>query len=76
METSNIQPSSFSNTQQDNPGNTFSGKLKKYWEVFQYYARQIWPFVHTFISFIIYQTIKVIKGIVKISLQQIGLFKE
>ena len=76
MEATNTQLSSFSNGQSENFGNTFSEKLKKYWEAFQYYVRQVWPFIHTFINFIVYQIIKVIKAIVKIGLQQVGMFKE
>lgn len=56
--------------------NVFFAWWKKFWQAFQYYARQIWPYVNRLISFITYETIKAVKGIVKIGLQQIGMFKD
>lgn len=49
---------------------------KKFWQAFQYYARQVWPYINRLISFLVYETIKAVKGIVKIGLQQVGMFKD
>lgn len=54
----------------------FSNRLKKIWNACEYYARQVWPWIYRLINFLVYETIKVIRGIVKIGLQQVGLFKE
>lgn len=56
--------------------NAFLGWCKKSWQAFQYYARQVWPYVNRLISFLTYETIKAVKGIVKIGLQQVGMFKD
>ncbi len=56
--------------------NPFLENVKKIWQRFVYYMRQIWPWVYRLINFLVYETIKVIKGIVKIGLQQVGLFKD
>lgn len=56
--------------------NVFFEKLKNVWQRFVYGMRQIWPWVYRLINFFVYETIKVIKGIVKIALQQVGLFKD
>lgn len=56
--------------------NSFFMWWKKFWQAFQYYARQVWPYVNRLISFLTYETIKTIKGIVKIGLQQVGMFKD
>jgi len=53
-----------------------SQRFKKYWENFQYRARQVWPWVQRLINFIVYEIIKVLKAIVRIALSQIGLMKE
>lgn len=57
-------------------GNKFISFLKKVWQTFQYYARQVWPWMYRLINFIVYESLKVIKGIIKIGLQQVGMFKE
>jgi hypothetical protein len=62
--------------EEGSPQDSFSGKLKKYWQTFEYYARQIWPWIYRLINFLIYNTLKVLKAIVKIGLQQTGLIKD
>lgn len=57
------------------PENSLKHKLKKAWNTFQYYARQIWPWIYKLINFIVYNTIKVLKAIVSIGLEQTGLKK-
>lgn len=67
----------FSETQYSSSNNDkFMGRLNKFWQAFQYYARQVWPWINRLINFLVYETIKVIRGIVKIGLQQVGLFKD
>lgn len=51
-------------------------RLKRFWETFQYRARQVWPWVQRLINFVVYEIIKVLKAIVRIALSQIGLMKE
>ncbi|MBP7832940.1 MAG: hypothetical protein KA035_04185 [Candidatus Levybacteria bacterium] len=51
-------------------------RFKRFWEVFQYRARQVWPWVQRLINFVVYEIIKVLKAIVRIALSQIGLMKE
>lgn len=58
------------------PQNSFSLKLKKAWDTFQYYARQVWPWIYRLINFIVYNTLKVLKAVVRIGLTQTGLMKE
>lgn len=53
----------------------FKSKLKRWWDTFQYRARQVWPWVYRLINFVVYEIIKVLKAIVKIAMQQIGLMK-
>lgn len=55
---------------------SFQQKLKRFWENFQYYARQVWPWVNRLINFIVYEIIKVLKAIVRIALSQVGLMKD
>jgi hypothetical protein len=57
------------------PSDSFKFKLKKAWETFQYYARQVWPWIYKLINFIVYNTLKVIKAIVYMGLEQIGIKK-
>lgn len=66
----------FLKEKEDFNNNSFKVKLRKYWDAFQYYARQVWPYVYRLINFLVYETIKVIRAIVRIGLQQVGLFKE
>ncbi|MBP6913662.1 MAG: hypothetical protein KBC00_03565 [Candidatus Levybacteria bacterium] len=47
----------------------------KSFQVLSYYLRQIWPYIYRLINFLVYETIKVIKGIIKIAIQQVGMFK-
>lgn len=54
----------------------FKNKLKMWWEGFQYRARQVWPWVYRLINFIVYEIIKVLKAVVRLALQQIGLMKD
>lgn len=54
----------------------FQQKLKRFWESFQYYARQVWPWVSRLINFVVYEIIKVLKAIVRIALSQVGLMKD
>lgn len=56
--------------------NIFFVKLQSGWRAFQYYARQVWPYIYRLINFLTYETIKTIKGIAKIALQQVGMFKD
>ncbi|HMS22398.1 MAG TPA: hypothetical protein PKA38_01415 [Candidatus Levybacteria bacterium] len=42
---------------------------------FGYYLRQIWPYIYRLINFLVYETIKVIKGTVKLAIEQVGMFK-
>lgn len=58
------------------PSANFLSRLKKIWQAFQYYARQVWPYINRLLNFIAYEVLKVIRGIVKIGLKQIGMFKE
>lgn len=57
------------------PEDSFKYKLKKAWEIFVYHAREVWPWVYRLINFIIYNTLKVIKAIIYIGLEQIGIKK-
>lgn len=66
----------FSNETTLKSENKFVAFLKKIWLGFLYYARQAWPTISRLINFIVYETLKVLRGIVKISLQQVGMFKE
>ncbi len=56
--------------------NSFKKRLQNFWQKFQYYARKIWPWIYRLINFLVYETLKVLKAIVKIGLQQVGLMKE
>jgi hypothetical protein len=49
--------------------------ITKFFQSFGYYLRQVWPYIYRLINFLVYETIKVIKGIVKIAIQQVGMFK-
>src|SRR5437868_5938311 len=42
------------------------------WQKIQYYWSIVWPYVYNFVSFIIYEVVKVAKGIVHIAVSQIG----
>lgn len=55
--------------------NGFLSSVKSFWRGFQYYARQVWPYVNRLITFLVYEVVTVTKGIVKIALSQVGMFK-
>ncbi len=55
---------------------SFSSRLKKYYMAFLYYLDKVWPWIQCFVSFIMYNVLKVAKAIVRMALQQIGLMKE
>lgn len=58
------------------PRNTMQSKLQKFWAAIRYYGMQIWPYFRQLINFLIYQTIKVVKAIVRIGLSQTGLIRD
>lgn len=73
----NIQNSSgFAGDSFKDPRNSMRSKLQKFWAAIRYYGMQIWPYFRQLINFLIYQTIKVVKAIVRIGLSQTGLIKE
>lgn len=41
------------------------------WNKVQYYLKQIWPYLQQLINFFIYETIKIVRGAVKIAVEQI-----
>ena len=53
------------------PENSFNYKLKKAWNMFLYYARQVWPWIYRLLNFIVYNTLKVLKAIVRIGMEQL-----
>ncbi len=55
---------------------SFKEKLPKYWDAFQYRARQVWPWIYRLINFIVYEIIKVLKAIIRMGLAQFGLVKD
>lgn len=70
------QTSSFGEAPFQDPRNSFGGKFQRIWQAVRYYAMQVWPYFQQLINFIAYQTIKVIKAIVRIGLSQTGIIKE
>lgn len=68
--------SSFAEDSFKDPRNSFGGRLQRFWQAFRYYAMQIWPYFRQLINFLIYQTIKVVKAIVRIGLTQTGIIKD
>ena len=70
------ESSYFENSYKNSEINSFEKKLQRFWQGFQYYARQVWPWIYRLINFLVYNTLKVLKAIVKIGLQQIGLMKD
>jgi hypothetical protein len=41
------------------------------WQRIKYYFSVVWPYIYNFFSFIIYESIKTVKGIVHIAVSQI-----
>ncbi len=76
LATPNSSPEYFTQDNQSEFKSANTQRLKQFWESFQYYARQVWPWVQRLINFIVYEIIKVLKAIVRIALTQIGLMKE
>lgn len=63
-------PAYFAQSQFDPGAQGTGSKFKKYWSAFQYYARQVWPYIYSLINFIVYEIIKVLKGIVRMAMEQ------
>lgn len=61
---------------QSKQGNSFFEMLRKIWNWIAYYSRQIWPYVNQLVTFLVYETTKVVKAIIRIALEQTGLRKE
>lgn len=70
------QGSSFGETPFQDPRNSFGGKLQRFWQALRYYFMQIWPYLRQLINFVVYQTIKVVKAVVRIGLTQTGIIKD
>lgn len=68
--------SSFGESSFSRSGNGMKEKFQQIVQAVRYYAMQIWPYFRQLINFIIYQTIKVLKAIVRIGLSQTGIIKD
>lgn len=60
----------------DYSANSFSNRIKRYYTGFLYYLDKVWPWIQRLINFLAYEIIRVLKAIVRIGLQQVGLMKE
>lgn len=67
------EPSPYSS--EDSKQQAWGSKFAPLWSRFQYYLREAWPWIYRAINHSIYFLISLIKGIVKIAIDQIKNFK-
>ncbi|MGE5042426.1 MAG: hypothetical protein ACM3IJ_06030 [Candidatus Levyibacteriota bacterium] len=60
----------FAQSEFDPNAQSTGSRFKKWWDGFQYYLRQIWPYIYSLINFIVYEIIKVLRGIVRMAMEQ------
>lgn len=70
MDPQNSQSSYFAQSQLDPTKDSGGKKFQNFWDGFSYKARQIWPYIYQLINFVIYEIIRVLRGIVKIAMSQ------
>lgn len=76
MESTNVNIASNFNEDFKDSRNSFGNRIQRFFQAVRYYFMQIWPYIRTLINFVVYQTIKVVKGVIKIGLTQTGLIKD
>lgn len=77
---SNTTPSSLQNPQDFFLGTDLAEQknikrkqfFQEVWQKIQYYWSLVWPYIYNFFSFIIYEVVKVTKGIIHIAVSQIN----
>ncbi len=70
MDPQNSQSAYFSQTQFDPTKDSGRKKIQNFWDGFMYRLRQIWPYIYQLINFLVYEIIKVLKGIVRMAMEQ------